>query len=125
MCEADAKHWLVELDDLDLERAARDVVVSPLDDDHVVSAVLDHVVDLVQVAAQVFDEHLVAGSLRSVHAGVDQVVACRETDQRKRVRLSKGSARNLTHAQEEENKEERRSNSSARLTLCSAEFQVQ
>lgn len=58
-----------------LEGAAGDVVVAPLDDHHVVSAVLDHVVDLVEVAAKVLDEHLVTGSLGPIHTGVDEVIA--------------------------------------------------
>lgn len=66
-----------------LEGAARDVVVAPLDNHQMVAAVLDHVVHLVQVAAQVLDEHFVAGSLRTVHAGVDQVVAWKEAGKNK------------------------------------------
>lgn len=63
------------LHNFNLEGAAGDVVIAPLDDHHVVSAVLDHVVDLVKVAAKVLDEHLVTGSLGPIHTGVDEVVA--------------------------------------------------
>lgn len=50
------------------ERAPRDVVVAPLDDDHVAALVLDAVGDVVKLVAHVLDVHLFAGSLGSMHA---------------------------------------------------------
>lgn len=52
----------------DLERRTGDVVVAPFHQQDVVATFAHQVVDLVLVAAGVLDEHLVAGSLRSVNA---------------------------------------------------------
>lgn len=57
-------------------RAARDVVVAPLDDDGVAALVLDGVGDVVKLVARVLDVHLLARSVGSVHAHHQHVGSC-------------------------------------------------
>lgn len=57
-------------------RAARDVVVAPLDDDGVAALVLDGVGDVVELVARVLDVHLLAGGVGSVHAHHQHVGSC-------------------------------------------------
>lgn len=49
-------------------RAPGDVVVAPFDDDGVAALVLDGVGDVIKLVAHVLDIHLLAGSMRSMHA---------------------------------------------------------
>lgn len=55
--------------------APRDVVVTPFDDDSVAALVLDGVGDVIELVAHVFDIHLLAGSVGSVHAHHEHVGA--------------------------------------------------
>ena len=59
-----------------MERTAGYVLVSPLDDQHVVAALLDQVADAVLVSADVAYTHLLARQLRSHHAHHQHVDAC-------------------------------------------------
>lgn len=49
------------------ERAPRDVVIAPFDDDGVAAHVLDGVGDVVELVAHVLDIHLLAGGMGSMH----------------------------------------------------------
>lgn len=44
-----------------MERAAGDVVIAPLDDENVVSTLLDDVADVVHISALVADVHFLTG----------------------------------------------------------------
>lgn len=59
----------------DVEWGSRDVLVAPLDKDDVVSALLDDVVDAVPVTADVLDQDLFAGDLRTEDSDEEAVVS--------------------------------------------------
>ena len=60
---------------LHMEGRSGDVVVAPLDEDDVGAPFLNDVVDGVLAVPPVFDDHLLAGGLRTVHPHVQDVVA--------------------------------------------------
>ena len=60
---------------LHMEGRSGDVVVAPLDEDDVGAPFLNDVVDGVLAVPPVFDDHLFAGGLRTVHPHVQDVVA--------------------------------------------------
>ena len=62
--------------DLHLVGGSRDVVIAPLDEQNVVTALPNHVVHLIVVPARVLDLDLLAGTLGPVDAHVQDVVAC-------------------------------------------------
>lgn len=60
--------------DVDFERRARDVFVSPSDNYNVVSSFFHDVVNLVVVTAKVFDVDFLARSLGSIDTDVQYIV---------------------------------------------------
>lgn len=65
------------LRDSDVEGAAGDVLIPPLDDEDVAALFFDSVRDVVHPVAHVFDVHLLAGRLRPMNAHHQHVGACR------------------------------------------------
>ncbi len=64
--------------DGDVERGAWDVVFAPLDHQDVVSPLFEQVAYVVLQVAQVFDEDLLAGDVRTVDAHQEHVLTWRE-----------------------------------------------
>lgn len=60
--------------DNDVEGGAWDVVVTPLDHQHVIASLLQQVADVVLQVAQVFDQNLLTGDLRTVHTHQEHVL---------------------------------------------------
>lgn len=60
--------------DLDMEGGPWDVVVAPLDHQDVVASLLQHVAHVVLQVAQMFDQNLLTGDLRAVHAHQEHVL---------------------------------------------------
>lgn len=65
---------LVGSGDGDVERRPRDVIVAPLDHQDVGAPLLQQVADVVLQLAQMFDQNLLAGDLRAVHAHQQHVL---------------------------------------------------
>lgn len=51
------------------------MLLTPLNNQNVIAALANQIVDVVDIAASVFDEALFAGSLGAVHADVEDVVS--------------------------------------------------
>lgn len=58
------------------ERRSGNVLLAPLDDQNVVTALPNVVVDLVLIPSHMLDLDLLARTLRTVHTNVEDVVAC-------------------------------------------------
>lgn len=63
--------------DGDVEGTARDVLVTPLDDEDVAALLFDGVGDVVHPVAHVFDVDLLAGGLGPMDAHHEHVGTCR------------------------------------------------
>lgn len=64
--------------DGDVERGSWDVVVAPLDHQDVAAPFLQHVADVVLQVPQMFDQNLLTGDLRAVHAHQQHVLTWEE-----------------------------------------------
>lgn len=66
------------LRDGDMERTARDVLISPLHNEDVAALLFNSIRDIVHPVAHVFDVHFLAGCLRPVDTDHQHVCACEE-----------------------------------------------
>ena len=60
-----------------LKRTARDVLVTPLDDEDVIAAFVNDVTDVVLITTNVFDSNLFAWQVRAKYTNHQHVVPCK------------------------------------------------
>lgn len=62
--------------DSDMERGARNVVITPFNHQDIVSPLLQHITDIILQVSQMFDQNLLTGNLRAMNSHQQHVFTC-------------------------------------------------